>query len=109
MLRVPPIIAPRFLWDDRTILAMDCTRPSSARALILKVITPCAGEVWPRETSIVIYILHVTMIAGLMEYFVSEYKRPLEAKDHVVQLTKNNFKRIINEGELTLVEFYAPW
>ena len=50
-----------------------------------------------------------TVLTGLTQYFISEYNRPLEAKDHVVQLTKNNFKKVINEGELTLVEFYAPW
>ena len=52
---------------------------------------------------------HVTMVTGLMEYFINEYNRPLEAKDHVMQLTKNNFRATINAGELTLVEFYAPW
>lgn len=50
-----------------------------------------------------------TVLTGLTQYFISEYNRPLEAKDHVVQLTKNNFKKVTNEGELTLVEFYAPW
>lgn len=49
------------------------------------------------------------MVTGLMEYFISEYNRPLEAKDHVMQLTKNNFKTTINEAGLILVEFYAPW
>lgn len=49
------------------------------------------------------------MVTGLMEYFISEYNRPLEAKDHVIQLTKNNFRTTINEAELILVEFYAPW
>ena len=50
----------------------------------------------------------VTMVTGLSEYFISEYNRPLEVKDHVVELTKKNFKAT-TEGEMTLVEFYAPW
>ena len=48
------------------------------------------------------------MVTGLSEYFISEYNRPLETKDHVVELTKKNFKATINK-EMTLVEFYAPW
>jgi len=44
-----------------------------------------------------------------MEYFITEYNRPVEARDHVMQLTKSNFRTIINEAQLILVEFYAPW
>ena len=54
------------------------------------------------------YYVIFAMVTGLSEYFISEYNRPLEAKDHVVELTKKNFKATINK-EMTLVEFYAPW
>lgn len=59
--------------------------------------------------SIVYTRVDVAMVTGLMEYFINEYNRPLEAKDHVIQLTKSNFRATVNEGDLTLVEFYAPW
>jgi len=40
---------------------------------------------------------------------MKEYKKPVEVKNPVVELTKGNFNSITTESSLVLVEFYAPW
>lgn len=33
----------------------------------------------------------------------------IKEEKHVLVLTKNNFDKVVNEKDIVLVEFYAPW